>query len=227
MLKTEIDNSTLTIKRSIKSTVGIQLIWSIAGICFGSSFIYLSLIHNDDLATQFFTVGFGSIFVIVAIYLLIHLPGFYKRVSAEGGDIILKATSQGLLVAPMTNGVKNQYEWDLIESIYLADIGRGNAFANTGIGDGLRSYGNDVNRNVIIIIFKVKTLAMFNRGWIKNKINDLHKTPRGQYYTYSEYNPTLKSETISGLKAYATPDIKIESVNRVFFDYKNKKEIYE
>lgn len=225
MLITEIAVDSITIKRSIGSTFGFMLLWSVGGMAFGGFFVYLGITDKNEII--WFPVVIGGLFVLIAVYLLFYLPSYYKKVSATGGDIILRANRDHLLLAPITNGPKIQYDWDMIQLIYLADIGRANSFAKSGLGDGLKLYGYYTNHNVILIIFRPGTHSKLNRGWLSNRKNCLHKTPRGKLYTYSEFSSDKKIETFTSLKKIAPLEVEVSIINRIDFDYHEIKEIYE
>ena len=188
----------------------------------GAVTFYLS---NDDL----YVTTFGYIFLAVGGLALLGMPGYYKRLVEEGGDLLLEANGLGLLVSPEIQSKPHKYGWESVLKIVLAKKGESKNLDDWGIGKELArvTSGNKTYQSNIIIIYLAHSAFEIKSGLISNLLNNIQRTPTGTYYTYSKFPRNEIDQTASSLRKFCPDRVTVEQYSKVYFDYGKGTETYQ
>ena len=198
------------------------LLIGLLSLLVGAVTLYLS---NDDL----FVETFGYIFSAAGGLVLLGMPGYYKRLVEDGGDLLLEANISGLLVSPEINSKPHKYGWESVLKIVLAIKGESKSLDDWGIGKELAGVtsGNKTYNSNIIIIYLAHCESEIRSGLISNLLNNIQRTPAGAYYTYSQFPRNEIDQTASSLRKFCPNRVNVEQYSKVSFDYGKGAEMYQ
>ena len=198
------------------------LVIGLLSLLVGAVTLYLS---NDDL----FVETFGYVFSVAGGLVLLAIPGYYKRLIEDGGDLLLEANASDLLVSPEIKSKPHKYGWESVLKIVLTVKGVSKSLDDWGIGKELASVtsGNKTYNSNLIIIYLAHSAPDIKPGMISNLLNNIQRTPNGAYYTYSQFPRNEIDLTASSLRKFCPSSVIVEQYSKVSFDYGKGAERYQ
>ncbi len=198
----------LILYRDKYGVIAYALALALACLGFGLGFIYLA---EGKVVMQIF----GGFFALVGVLLLAGLPRYGRRLRSDDGAVLLRASREGLALAPVLNMAPVHYDWPAIERIVLTGKLVTRQYSETGY-----------SWNQLLVFFRTDTDTTASQ-WadiLDNSRRQRFLAPSGQRVSILDFPKRERARIANTLRTFAPQQVDIQTCKRVEFDYKANRE---
>lgn len=198
----------LILYREKYGVIAYALALALVCLGFGVVFIYLA---DGNLFMQIF----GGFFALIGVLLLSSLPRCGRRLQSDDGAVLLRASREGLALAPVLNMAPVHYDWQAIERIVLTGKLVTRQYSETGY-----------SWNQLLVFFRTDTDTAAS-PWadiLDNSRRQRFLTPSGQDVSTVDFPKRERARIANALRTLAPQQVDIQTCKRVEFDYKDTHE---